>query len=99
MHEGSKMNIKQLKQGLSQRGFSTQGLKLVERLEQAMQQAKDKKMNEAFHSIYARLAEKEEEVAELEARLATAVRARGRQDGAGIVPEQRAFRHRGWFTR
>ena len=55
----SKMNIKCLKQELIQRGLPTDGLKpaLVERLEQAIQQdeEEDKKSNEAFHSVYARL--------------------------------------------
>ena len=79
------MNIKQLKQELTQRGLPVDGLKaaLIERLEQAMQQdeAEENKMsNEAFRSVYARLepqlkkvTEKEREVAEHDgARLATA---------------------------
>ena len=79
-----KMTVKLLKQELAQRGLPTDGLKpaLVEMLEQAIQQdeEEDKKSNEAFHSVYARLepqlkkaTEKEREVAEHDgARLAAA---------------------------
>ena len=80
----SKMNVKRLKQELTQRGLPTDGLKpaLVALLEQAIQQDEEEEnqnSNEAFHSVYARLepqlkkvTEKEREVAEHEARLAAA---------------------------
>ena len=74
------MNVKQLKQELTKRGLPTDGLKLalVERLEQAMQQPKEKSSstsNEDYHTLTARaasdkllIAEKEGEIAQREAR-------------------------------
>jgi len=79
------MNVKQLKQELTKRGLSTDGLKLalVERLEQAMQQPTKQQSNttsnEDYHTLAARAASdaslitgKEEEIAQLEAQLTAA---------------------------
>ena len=83
------MNVKQLKEELTKRGLSTDGLKLalVERLEQAMQQPVQKKKksnattsNEDYHTLTARaasdkllIAEKEGEIAQREAELKIAM--------------------------
>jgi len=58
MKNVSKMSVKLLKQELTQRGLPTHGLNLVERLEQAMQQAKETKKsnttsNEDYHTLAA----------------------------------------------